>query len=98
ISLRVKPWKPSAGSDPTRARSYEQNPHKAEDERKASNSVLGRLRLAARPGSEKRLIIRCRRTEREIEIRWSTSRGNAVTKRTEAGDDLGRLMAACKCH
>ena len=100
ISLRVKPWKPSAGSDPTRARSYEQNPHKAPDEREICISVLGRLglRLASLPGSEKRLIIRCRRTEREIEIRWSTALGTSVTKRTEAGDDLKHFIAACQCH
>ena len=97
ISLRVKPWKSSAGSDSTRP-SSKQTLHRAEDERKASNSVLGRLRLAARPGSEKRLIIRCRRTEREIEIRWSTARGTSVTKRTEAGDDLKHFIAACQCH
>ena len=98
ISLRVKPWKPSAGSDSAHARPYEQNPQQAPDELKVSSSVLGRLRLAARPGCEKRLIIRCRLTERQIEIGWRTARSNSLTKPTEAGDDLERLIATCECH
>src|SRR5205823_11627723 len=65
ISLGVKPWKPSARSDSSDARSYERNPHEAPDERKGSNSVLERLRLASRPGREKRFIPRCRLTERQ---------------------------------
>ncbi len=98
ISLSVKPWKSSAGSDCTQARSYEQDPQQAPDERKVSSSVLGRLRLAARPGCEKRFILRCRLTERQIEIGWRTARSNALTKPTEAGDDLERLIATCQCH
>jgi len=98
ICARVKPWKPSTRSDSTGGWSLEQAFHKAPDERKVSNSVLGRLRLGPLPGCEKRLIIRCRLTERHIEIGWRTARSNSVTKQTEAGDDLERLVATCQCH
>jgi hypothetical protein len=96
ISLRVKPWKSSAGSDSAHARSCEQNPLKAPDERELRASILDRLRLAPRSGSRGRLRIRCHRTERRIEIHWRIAKGSPGEP--SVGADLETLLQASQCH
>ena len=96
ISLRVKPWKPSASSDSAHARPYEQNPHKAPDERELRASIFGRLRLAPRSVSTRRLRIRCHRTERQIEVWWITNGMDSASAQILNG--FQSLVASSQCH
>ena len=96
ISLRVKPWKPSARSDSARERCQEQTLPKAEDERELRASIFGRLRLAPRSVSERRLRIRCHHTERQIEIEWRLAKGSPG--QPSVGADLETLLQASQCH
>ena len=96
IRLRVKPWKSSAGSDSIHARSDEQNPHQATDERELSTSIFSRLRLVPRSVSKRRLRIRCHHTERQIEIHWRIAKGDPG--QPWVGADLEALLQASQCH
>ena len=96
IRLCVKPWKRSVRSDSARERCQEQTLAKAEDERDLRASIFGRLRLAPRSVSERRLRIRCHHTERQIEIEWRLAKGSPG--QPSVGADLETLLQASQCH
>ena len=82
VAVKIKAWKPGARRDA----GDEEARGKPPDARRQSRSLLGRLSGGRR--SETRLTIRCRSTERQIEIRWERD-GIA---------DLELLLANAQCH